>query len=356
MEVAVAVVAISMIANEADMIEASIRNNRAYFDCHYVVCNPSCDGTEKILSALISEGLPIVPIFRPINRYSQDDILSSLYLRVLDIHNDCSIMVLDADEFIVGGTKDELELEIAGLPPGHVAYLKWRTHLPPEECAETAFPGAGVRPFARCLRSEPFTLGKVIRPPFLAVHSEGPVPRGTHAIVGPDGLDLPTQELRNFRVAHVPVRSRGQIARKVVLGWTAKCLSTPGGLSEMENRHWIEIAQKIRTGAATAMDLVSIAVNYSGLGYTPSQVRPEDIELDTRPLPEWKIQYSKYAVCQRRRKTRPLGGAKPGQYSRHAGKRREGVARAVLACVRGDFRRSVQAVWPDFRALLWARR
>ena len=57
-------------------------------------------------------------------------------------------------------------------------------------------------------------------------------------------------------------------------------------------------------------------------------------------------------ICQRRRKTRPLGGAKPGQYSRHAGKRREGVARAVLACVRGDFRRTVQADWPDFRALL----
>jgi hypothetical protein len=48
--------------------------------------------------------------------------------------------------------------------------------------------------------------------------------------------------------------------------------------------------------------------------------------------------------CQRRRKIRPLGGAKLGHYSRHAGKRREGVARAVLACVRGDFRRSVQAV------------
>lgn len=58
------------------------------------------------------------------------------------------------------------------------------------------------------------------------------------------------------------------------------------------------------------------------------------------------------SMCQRRRKTRPLGGAKPGQYSRHAGKRREGVARAVLACVRGDFRRTVQADWPDFRALL----
>ena len=28
----------------------------------------------------------------------------------------------------------------------------------------------------------------------------------------------------------------------------------------------------------------------------------------------------------------------------------------VLACVRGDFRRTVQADWPDFRALLWARR
>ena len=59
-----------------------------------------------------------------------------------------------------------------------------------------------------------------------------------------------------------------------------------------------------------------------------------------------------WETCQRRRKTRPLGGAKPGQYSRHAGKRREGVARAVLACVRGDFRRTVQADWPDFRALL----
>ena len=76
-----------------------------------------------------------------------------------------------------------------------------------------------------------------------------------------------------------------------------------------------------------------------------------DLERGVRPwMQPWK------AGCQRRRKIRPVGGAKPGQYSRHAGKRREGVARAVLACVRGDFRRSVQAVWPDFRALLWARR
>ena len=52
-------VGVSMVRNEADIIEAFVRHNAAVLDALVVVDHGSVDGTREILFALRDEGLPL---------------------------------------------------------------------------------------------------------------------------------------------------------------------------------------------------------------------------------------------------------------------------------------------------------
>ena len=52
-------VSISVVKNEADIIEAMVRHNCQFLDHTTIVDNGSVDGTWEILTALEAEGLPL---------------------------------------------------------------------------------------------------------------------------------------------------------------------------------------------------------------------------------------------------------------------------------------------------------
>ena len=52
-------VAVSIVKNEADIIEAFVRHTHAWVDHHLVFDHDSTDGTREILQALRAEGLPL---------------------------------------------------------------------------------------------------------------------------------------------------------------------------------------------------------------------------------------------------------------------------------------------------------
>ncbi|MCW5550224.1 MAG: glycosyltransferase family 2 protein, partial [Opitutaceae bacterium] len=109
-------VAVSVVKNEADIIEPFVRHTSAWVDHHLVFDHDSTDGTREILQAMQTEGLPLA-LFR-------DDAPGHLqqhrsnYLTRLAAHSHGAdwVLPLDADEILVGPDRATLEqaLHLAG--------------------------------------------------------------------------------------------------------------------------------------------------------------------------------------------------------------------------------------------------
>src|SRR6478609_8905746 len=123
-------VAVSIVKNEADIIEAFVRHSLAWVDLHLVFDHDSTDGTREILQALRAEGLPL--------ELFTDDALGKLqqfrsnYLSRLAARerNADWIIPLDADEILTGAGRAELEAELSHSPPGSVRSLPLLDYLP----------------------------------------------------------------------------------------------------------------------------------------------------------------------------------------------------------------------------------
>ena len=95
-------VAVSIVKNEADIIEPFVRHTLARVDHHFIFDHDSTDGTRQILHALQAEGLALT-LFT-------DDALGNLqqirsnYLTKLaaDTQQADWIFPLDADEILIG--------------------------------------------------------------------------------------------------------------------------------------------------------------------------------------------------------------------------------------------------------------
>src|SRR5882724_5337441 len=108
-------VAVSIVKNEADIIEPFVRHTLAWVDHHLVFDHDSTDGTREILGALQREGLPVT--------LYTDDALGNLqqarsnFLTRLAAQQYSAdwIMPLDADEILAGpGGRATLERILAG--------------------------------------------------------------------------------------------------------------------------------------------------------------------------------------------------------------------------------------------------
>ena len=108
--------AISMIKNEADIIEASIRHNLAYVDLMVVIDNASTDGTREILEAMRQEGLPLLIMDDPVFGHFQSEKVTQAYRMVAPVFNPDLVYLLDADEFLRAPSRAALERARLRLP------------------------------------------------------------------------------------------------------------------------------------------------------------------------------------------------------------------------------------------------
>lgn len=118
------IVGIAVIKNEDDVIEAMVRHNLCFVDHLHIVDNGSTDRTGVILHALAQEGLPI--------SYEVNTALSHLQARFLsdlanDTYRNCNLILLDADEFLVGNSDD---MHTLFSDPNTPMSLPWVTYLP----------------------------------------------------------------------------------------------------------------------------------------------------------------------------------------------------------------------------------
>ncbi|MBK6807013.1 MAG: glycosyltransferase family 2 protein [Betaproteobacteria bacterium] len=90
---------LTIVRDEEDIVEASIRHNLGALDALTVVDHGSDDGTSAIVEALRAEGLPIDLVHEEAIEYRQSDIMTAHARRILAGGADLCCP-LDADEFL----------------------------------------------------------------------------------------------------------------------------------------------------------------------------------------------------------------------------------------------------------------
>jgi hypothetical protein len=206
-------VAVSVVKNEADIIEPFVRHTLAWADAHLIFDHASTDGTREILAALQREGLPL--------RLFTDDALGHLQhlratflqrLAVRELGADW-VLLLDADEILTGPDRAALETALAATPPETAASLPMVNYLPTtDDPADEPNPVLRLR---HCQTTPPHAW-KLFVPASLAAREDVTVGKGSHALFRGEER-LPDHRLPDaFFLGHLALRSpQHQILRVV---------------------------------------------------------------------------------------------------------------------------------------------
>jgi hypothetical protein len=206
-------VAVSVVKNEADIIEAFVRHTRAWADWHLVFDHASTDGTREILGRLVAEGLPL--------RLYTDDALGNLQqfrsnhlarLAVEEFEADW-VVPLDADEFVVApGGRNALEDFLRRSGPAEPVSLPMANYYPTRD-EDATEPNPVLRIVHRA--SLAGASRKVMIPATLARDPAIAAGKGNHRLYRNDTAvpDRPAPE--GFQLAHFAFRSLGQQVMRV---------------------------------------------------------------------------------------------------------------------------------------------
>ncbi|MEP6502510.1 MAG: glycosyltransferase family 2 protein [Betaproteobacteria bacterium] len=275
--------AIAMVKNEADIIEASIRHNLAFVDMMVVIDNASTDGTLAILEALRREGLPLLIIGDPVFGHFQSEKVTQAYRMVAPVFNPELVYLLDADEFVRAPSRAALNASLARLPLGSVAVLPWETHVPlPDVTPEQVLADPLATMPMRRRREEPVYYKAVLRRD-PADDGRMVVDQGNHGVHRSDGVVVAQHLVEGASVAHLPVRSPAQLSAKVINGWQAcqarnRTRNVPG-----EAYQWKQLHDRIVGGdELDAHNLLDAALAYA---QAPRAGRSVAADLVHDPLP-----------------------------------------------------------------------
>lgn len=197
-------VAVSVVKNEADIIESFIRHTLAWTDHHLVFDHDSRDGTREILGSLQREGLPIT-LFRDDSPGHLQQVRSNYLTRLAAQEYGADwVLPLDADEILTG--PDRANLETCLQRAGSTRPASLPLH---EYCLTTADDPAVLNPVQRLhhCRPEVSVTRKIFVSRALAVDPDLITGKGSHALYR-GNEPLPATALPDeYRLAHLAQRS-----------------------------------------------------------------------------------------------------------------------------------------------------
>lgn len=268
------IVGVTIVRNEEDIVEASVRHNLRSLDALCVVDHGSDDATPAILDALAREGLPLEILNDASLELRQSEVTTGHARRLLEGGADLCVPI-DADEFLCMRSRAVFERAVAAADPTLALVMPWLTYLP-------SFDGPGdiVQRLAHARRmpAERHGLSKVVVRRSLLDTPHARVGAGNHRIQPGDGqASFPHEALPGevAAIAHVPVRSAAQLTAKVAVG------SLAVQLADLDDRavafHWREEFDALLAGQPITRErLTAIVANY---GVAPShRVDPAGVE------------------------------------------------------------------------------
>ncbi len=125
------IVTISMVKNEADIIESFVRHTLTFADEMIICDHMSDDNTLKILELLVAEGLPLFIRHSYRAERIQEKLTNDMLIEAMLEHDADYVVPLDADEFLVNITDDEPVRDIiCQLDPMGFYLLHWMRFTP----------------------------------------------------------------------------------------------------------------------------------------------------------------------------------------------------------------------------------
>jgi hypothetical protein len=234
-------VGVSMVRNEADIIEAFVRHNLSVLDGMVVVDHGSADATLDILNALCRERLPLVALRSEAVGYVQQAIMTQVVRNAFASARADFVFPLDADEFLKMRSRREAERALAAIPPGVHGLMSWPSYVPdlhhPARDVLTALKTArradrDANPYPKAVVGAGFlqateeVLGSGNH--FVVTHPDVPGEgdrKREHVIVDPAAVfvaHVPIRSVEQF-VAKVAIKKLGRLAANV--DWTADAAS-----------------------------------------------------------------------------------------------------------------------------------
>lgn len=213
------IIAVSLIADSADIVESFVRHTLTYADEMLVVDHAASDGTGDILRSLQEEGLPV-----RVERYDgaelrHDEIMTALMHRAFDAHDADIVVPVDADEFLV--TEDAAKPCRAVLLRlrTDVTFYAWHWMYELEAPEEDAGEFLLARPLRRKKQHETVQKAIIGRE---AARSYPLLAQGTHYLYCMDGeerVPAPALPISFLHFAHFQWRGALHTAVKVLNGW-----------------------------------------------------------------------------------------------------------------------------------------
>jgi len=269
------VVSVSLMRNEADIVEAFVRYHMQFLDGMVIVDHRSSDGSAEILRRLQGEGLRIILQRNDRLDYNQSRMTNDAARSCLLHFGADWVIPLDIDEFLVpratGGTWDELAL----MPQDRPAHVMWKTYVP--TCSDDRSEPNVIKRIDHRLQTENRTFTKTIVPAGLLKNKRYSLSEGNHDLIDTrKDLKVPGDTLNQFFLAHFPVRSTEQIMAKVLVGRLTRLSrfnAVPGNSYQFEKlyesfKHNREInCEDLETIAAEYTNIIGETGSYSLVHY-----------------------------------------------------------------------------------------
>ena len=218
------IVVITMVKNEADIIESMIRHALEYADLILVKDHFSTDDTRYIIDSLIKEGLSIKVYDCEETGYNQKEVMTELLYKAINEEGADLIIPADADEFLVwyGYTSKDLRKLLQILPIDTTYQLKWVNYGFNEKSMDNVY--IFNKEIFQCRTQN--DLPKCMVGKELVLQTKGYICQGNHYYNTNkyDGRGYILDELKRnvligLAIAHFPTRSKEQSNSKAINGW-----------------------------------------------------------------------------------------------------------------------------------------
>ena len=210
---------VSMVRNEADLVEPWVRHNLAFLDGMAIIDHGSIDGTLDILKHLAAERAPLILVDGKAPGYLQEQMTTALAREVFTRTGADFVIPLDADEFLKTPSREALRRALAAIPARMHGLLHWLTYVP-----DYARPAADIVALLRGARrraAERQVFHKAVVTRHLTTTPDARLGDGNHyvaAVLGGRLEDAPPHarvRAEHAAIAHVPIRSADQLVAKV---------------------------------------------------------------------------------------------------------------------------------------------